>query len=340
MKQDRYAALQERSDHALLSRSFRSYRPEDEPDILEKAPEDISGAIIESRYTVHKDEPKVRCRQCREAHWKANHRQGYVVRYPGGAGVLVGKSCGKQHYGASWSSLVHHFEGLQSRQFYLRRRLKLLETWPAISREIEEARKGDGLRRYDVARRSLEERLPRLFDVLITQITQQGATITRERRVRDYRQEERQRGEGPVYTSVSETVGTIAGARFLKTSYSIRDKVASLHRTLGRRADKLAEPTDTLTDKALRSSIRAFEAALRETEEEIASISALTIFTERGNIEMICRWMNETRPDDGHYSRGPRAIEFCGADAPEVEWFYQHVGTPHLPALRRVLGSD
>jgi hypothetical protein len=89
MKEELYKALEERSDSHLLAHVFETADPENELFLLAEAPEDISGAIVASWYWQKEPLPKVRCRQCRKSHWKANHRQGFVIRLPDGSGLLI-----------------------------------------------------------------------------------------------------------------------------------------------------------------------------------------------------------------------------------------------------------
>jgi hypothetical protein len=234
---------------------------------------------------------------------------------------------------------MKHFRGRQSRKHYLERRSYLLETWPKINQEILTVKKTGWLHSYDLARQSLERRLPKCHEALLVQLTQVGSTIFREKRVRDLRREELRAGDAAAYIVVSEPVGTLAGPQFLLTSWSVEAAVEDLRGKLERQAERMKEPSNGLFDKALASQVRAFEGLLVRLEKELRLVSALPAFTSRSNVEMVCGWLNETRPDDGHYKTDGRAIELTPFDAASVRWNFLHVGQPELAALLRAVGA-
>lgn len=339
MKQDLYRILAERSDSHLVSRSLSTADPESEPYLLARAPEDISGAIIQKTYSVLKSEPMIRCRQCREEHWKANHRNGYVVRLPDGSGLLVGKACGQKHFRAAWDNLTKDFQAQQKRKNYLRRRESILAAWPQVDGELNALRKTRWLRTYDLTAQSFRRRLPALHAALLKQIERSGPTLYREERVRDLRQEERNASDAPIFVLTSKAIGTINGLEFIFADSSLDDAVGKAHLALTRKVVLLAAGSREEFHRRLPEHVRAFENLLDQTALEIDKLNSLPAFAARANIEMICAWAEDTAPHDGKYIVDTRGVARETPAGLDEKWIIQHVGSPDLPALRRLIRS-
>lgn len=341
MKQDRYRALQRRSDDHLISRRFRTDEPEEEPNLLQKAPEDIAGAIVESFYERSKDAPKVRCRQCRETHWKANHRHGYVIRLPNGDGLLVGKACGAKHYGAHWSSLTKQFNDQRTRQNYLRRRKDIEKAWPTADAELASLLKKNWPRRYDIGARSFRERLPRLHALLVWQLTSTGPTIYREVRVRNIRAEENAKGSGdgqPIFTLVSTAIGRISGPEFISAGTELEETIEKGRRVLSRRVSQLMEAnTEDLPDRALGAMVRAVEGDASRIEKALNLLGALEAFGSADNLRMICAWASGEARGGGSYRYDGKGIEWSPTEYDSVRWAIPWTGRADLPALQRLI---
>jgi hypothetical protein len=343
MKQDRYRALQRRSDDHLVSRRFRTDEPEEEPNLLPKAPDDIAGAIVESFYERRKDEPAVRCRQCRETHWKANHRHGYVIRLPNGDGLLIGKACGAKHYGTHWSSLTKQFNDQRTRQNYLRRRRDIEKAWPAADAELASLLKKTWPRRYDIGVRSFRERLPRLHALLVWQLTSAGPTIYRDVRVRDIRAEENAKAsrEGePIFTLVPMVVGRISGPEFISVGTELEQTIEKGRSALSRRVKLLMEAnTEDLPDRALGAMVRAVEGGASRIEKALRLLDALEAFGSADNLRMICAWASGEARGGGSYHYDGKGIEWSPPASDSVRWAIPLTGRADLPALQRLIAN-
>lgn len=337
MKLDVYRALQQRHDDLLLSRRFRIDNPEAEPDILAIAPADVSGAIVQGYYKRLKDEPKVRCRQCRREHWKANHRKGFLVRLPNGDGLLVGETCAREHFGADWESIRRQFAGVRTRKRYLERREQLIVAWPLVDRELDDLEKRVWLRRYDIGAKSFATRLPALHAALMHQLTTEGPTIYRVERVRDHAAENTRPGSGPIYTMISTPIGRIAGDRFLTTAIPLQETVGKLHRTLAHKVGTLeVVETNTLSDQQLSNRVRSVENIAAKLLRTIGLLQALDAFMALDNLKFVCAWASNQERAQGSYRLIDNAIQW---DGHEDMWHRPLIGVPDLPQLVRLAGA-
>jgi len=328
-------------DAALLQRSFTTDDPEGLPGLVLSVPGGDEQPTIEFSYDLTPagavKRSFVRCVHCKYP----NHWRGYVMRAADGQRFLVGKDCGTKLYGAHFTLIERTFSFERSRQQHLRRLTGARRAFPDCLKAVASIKGHPALRGYQRCRSEMQASMRPLWSQLVAVATRGSGALTVVEKVRDYaaelRRAERQksrntelerltqsarkalRKEGrlpkdedkPIYTTVEQPFGQLAGRAFFQVDQSPADVIARSHARLQRVFKEIEETkTDDIPTKRLAFLVRELGEAVADIDRELDRLEALPAFFGRQNLDVVCAWASQREECDGTYKVAGNGIEW------------------------------
>jgi hypothetical protein len=278
---------------------------------------------------------KVRCNHCKESF--ANHFAGYVMVYPTGERILLGRDCGAKHYGQrEFKGMLAHFKGAQERAYYAARRRAALAQEGALLAGLEWLEAHPSLSTYRELRRSFRQTLPYLDSVLHHEILRNGPSITHEIKVRDMAAEERRdeeaerraRAQGqewvppktksPIVKSEWPVYGVVAGAGFFRDEATPADAIASDVRLIKAALGALRDAGYVAVQKGI---FKQLNTAFARVREQLARLRDVGNALSDANLVLLCGWA-KARKLPGAYKALPQVILFADGKAPVARFTF------------------
>lgn len=355
------------SDEFLRERQFTTDDPEGLNGLSLDVPQATGTPIIEFAYDLTpprgEERDYVRCAHCRYR----NHWRGYVMLCQDGTRFLVGKDCGARVYGADFGRVERSFGQQRTRQGYLRRLENMAIVLPDFLSAVEEITEDQVFFMFERCRKELSDRLPILCQHLNQAIVGRGGALVLEQRVRDYAAELRRADQqqeddetenltttqrkklrkaglrphgnsSPIYRSIDQTVGRVAGAALLRPPSSPKRAFEELSVQLDQVASSLlSKPTDEISAEEFRDAFLRLADILDGVEEQLETLEGLSHFFAPQNLRTVCDWANQLSAGGGSYrTQGQKLLLHTGDDevsvAPPVGY---HVPRPKAVGLTR-----
>lgn len=345
------------SDHTLRTRKFDISDPEVLPNLVQQLPDTSGMPEIEYQYDVkpakNKRREKIHCAHCHgRRHWK-----GYVVVWPDGCRCLIGKDCGKRHYGIDFQLVETEFGEKRSRKIYLLRYDALMSNLPKLLPVIEELSRRGALFEIDRVRFEISKYGRDIFPVLAA--VGDDGTLRVEERVRDIRAEERRSGpepefdasgkevrrgdqidQEPIFKSVTRHIGIMKGSKLFwnrsegELNHKFRHRCAALKQAF----DELRRiETESISTRRLKALL---EEPLRIIEDaaDYGDVAAAAVeFFSPGNLRIVADYLNGTIEAQGRVLVKGRRLVFRPAFSDREHVFglpAQYRVDPGFAALR------
>lgn len=146
------------ADSELLSAHLRVENPEMEDNIVATIPDTNELPTIVADYNMRPEggknipdfhETYIWCAHCNaKTHWN-----GYIARLQNGTGFLVGKDCGKKHYGIDFDEVEKVFKAQKDRQYYLQQLQKISPRMADVIVEMNSLRDSDAVVKFHAFRK-------------------------------------------------------------------------------------------------------------------------------------------------------------------------------------------
>jgi len=328
------------SDRELIERRFwlgTDQDPEDLPNLLDRIrPGLVETLEFEYIYDRGVKEAKnrfVRCAHCGRRH----HYRGYVLQYPDGRRVLVGKDCGRAYYGLWFHQKEADFGAQLSRARALLKLQRVASLLPAAAKELSTVLEGEWCDRALALGRTLRMQFPNLWRrlqatssgrlLVSTRVRDAEAEAAQDARI-DREIERRARDAGyadqdeyvrrnrslvgtdeslrkkPIYKTEPREFGRLRGYRYLATSVSEpKRRLANMLQDLDRSGKELrALQTDTLSTEALRGKLKNVQRLTSAIERVLSGLMECGSFLDASNLKTLADWANALKSGEGIYT--------------------------------------
>lgn len=263
------------------------------------------------------------CIHCRHP----NHWHGFVMRFPDGSRILVGKDCGFKLYGAEFNEKHSSFKSARATALRISRIQTIDAQVDKSLGELWALASTPALIHVQAVRMQLRNRMPALARAL-GKVATSGGTLSYEKQVEDVigqlrdetpeeePEQKKAEAEGekkkPRMRTETGNHGSLKGASLFRTEQSpalvIKDQQAKL-RALWRPDRKSGMPTPlekaesrTLTESKAGTLVAETRRAVDAAQEMIELGLALAAFFERDNLARIVRWTRELSDLRGRYA--------------------------------------
>lgn len=348
-----------KQDTELLNRIFQIPDPAGLSGLLDIPPTNLEGFQVEYEYDLTpKDVPAhLRSREtmlsCIHCHKTHNHWKGLVFKHHDGRRMLIGKDCGRLHYGEDYEVIKRGFDRQRERKFDLQiiyyaypRLLQLSEALAATADHISYVQ-------LDEAQVSLKSNMPVIFRNLTSAARGERGMVIMHKRIHDdaamterKRHNEYVRGELAAMTRskrkhleannelpklideskpiwkivVSGSFQLRGNSLFLEEIEKHREAI----RGSGRMAKALYEGLQNRDSASLQSGslmreIAALGRLHKQAQAAMEKISTMSQFFEQSHLAQIATWASGYDGDGAEYKARPRGlIRMGGPNTAEV----------------------
>jgi hypothetical protein len=360
------------ADRDLIDRRFwlsAEQDPEDLNNILPRV-RALGADMLEFEYIYDRTPAKrksgrlVPCAHC----GRRNHFHGYVLRYPDGAGVLIGKDCGAKNYGLWFHTKQTEFSDRITRASALGKLRAASQRLPDALTELGDLLEDAGWTDRSISRATnFRNKFRKLCDHLLSatsgrliapvQVRDSDAENRRDARIdREIKrraeaagmeQEEYERRNHevlrsdpslerePLHKSEEQEVARFAGQAYLKTALAnARAKIAATLDELQQDSDRLRESsTDDKKTEELFAEIGRVRGHVTKMRDLLRDLGDGANFFDPANFETICRWAQMARTGEGVYRVEGKTLILEIRDGQKFPFNLVRASLPDLPAL-------
>jgi hypothetical protein len=300
------------NDDEVMARSVAVDDPSKLGRLLSAEPQTDEMPEIEFEYdTSESGAGLMRCVHCRKQ--APNHFRGFVLQYQNGDRILIGKDCGKKHFGAEWGGVEGDFRAIKARRSLLEQRKAIVDNKVSLIDTIQHIAGATCWGFYAGYRGAFIQR----FGALATdEATRNDGILRVEERVRDRASE--RAGGGPRFKNVVSEVGALKGLRFFRPgAYPGRD-VADLCRRLTN-AIYILSVEEVRSNHDLKVALKGIYDIAARLNEAAVDCEAIREALDPSNLGLLADWL--TRRGEGLWAVRDGVFLRHDASGAPVFWY-------------------
>lgn len=294
-------------DEELRTRVFRCADPESLENLTTDRPSSPDGYEPEYDYDLTPrrgdDRLRIRCVHCR----RTNHWKGFVIKHSDGRRALVGGTCGRKRYGASFNTKTREFDRQILRQRQLDRLHSVMINFDPLLTFLMALRRHASVAQFGKLHFDMEAAMEPLHRRLRSEVPSRRGSLLVTERVRDIAAEANRRDGRQTFVEHERQFGQLAGWEvFCPSGEMVSQNIIDVHhRALGFSRVIKERPNSTQwTQEELTDFFMQLTEMTERIERQLEVINVYRIAVSPPNLRLIAAWAAE-RPDiPGTWSAG------------------------------------